>query len=75
MLQRFRGARLWLPILLGACLAFVGCRSMNSSEEPSPQADMGSWARPFRQSSGTTVTEPFGFTNEARQIERDLGVQ
>lgn len=58
-------------MLLLACLAVVGCGSMDLRGERFQEDELATTARQLRRAD--QHTRPFSFSNKARQIEEDLG--
>lgn len=69
-----RGAR---ALVVGAAVALLfgswGCSSPALRGEPFPDDEAFRWSG--RQRPTDAATDPFGFSNKARQIEGDLGVR
>jgi len=74
LLRKIRMGRWCCLVTLGLCLAGLsGCARMDIRGEPFPQDDLATWPGTLRQ--GGVEPEYFGFSNKARRIEENLGVQ
>jgi hypothetical protein len=62
----------WLGLgLVAACLGLSGCNSLESLRGEGFKDSSSEQVRRFRESDGDT--QFLGFSNKAREIERDLG--
>ncbi len=56
-----------------ACLVLAGCTNLDLRGEPFRDDAAFDWSGQVRQSSDRA--DFFGFSNKARQVEKDLGVR
>ena len=73
ILSRVRLSFGGLVFALAICLGFTGCANMNLRGDGFPKDETYDWTGSVRPTDGNV--ELFGFSNKARQIERDCGVR
>jgi len=64
-------ARVWLALILWACLSAPGCMRRDPLR-PGLREMMPDWSD---AATSLNPTSPWGVSRESRQIERDLGVR
>jgi hypothetical protein len=71
--KRLRSLVTW-PMVLAACLASVGCKTVKLQNDDNFSDDLATWGEDHRPADSTDGNLT-GASEKARQVERNLGMR